>query len=183
MTLVFPLSTVLKDGQLAYIRPLLPADKEVLELGFDELSDRSRYRRFLTLFHRLTEQQLAYLTEIDQWNHVALLAVVIRDSENIGGGVARYIRLPDSLHTAEPALTVTDSIQNLGLGTILFDLLCLKAREDGLHHFEGHVLPENRPIQSILLKAGAELRYDAGVMRVWLDLETRRETGAEIAQT
>jgi hypothetical protein len=50
-----PGEIVLRDGTPALIWPLLPSDRAVLREGFAALSDRSRYRRFLSSTPELTE--------------------------------------------------------------------------------------------------------------------------------
>ena len=53
-----------KDAR-ARLRLVRPEDKALLADGFALLSERSRYQRFLAAKRRLSERELAYLTEVD----------------------------------------------------------------------------------------------------------------------
>ncbi len=46
-----PIKTCLRDGTPILIRAVEPEDKHLLEIGFEHLSDRSRYFRFLHTVH------------------------------------------------------------------------------------------------------------------------------------
>ena len=65
----------LRDGSRVHVRPIQPSDKARLAAGFEHLSERSRYRRFLYPIKRLTQSDLAYLTEVDHRDHEALIAL------------------------------------------------------------------------------------------------------------
>jgi hypothetical protein len=65
-----------------------PADKELLRTGFERLSGQSRYARFFTPRTALSDDELRYLTEVDQEDHVAIGAASERDGEQSGLGVA-----------------------------------------------------------------------------------------------
>lgn len=145
----------LKDGTQVTIRLLKPDDKEGLSLGFKELSADSRRTRFLSLRSRLSNRQLAYLTEIDYRNHFALCAFDISHGRNKGIGVARYIRLEDEPDTAELAITVLDAYQAQGLGRILCELLMEAARENGIRMFRGYISEENASLVTMLKRFGA----------------------------
>src|ERR1700704_1191416 len=86
------------------IRPIEPDDKEALASGFDRLSERSRYRRFLSPRGPLTAAELRYFTEVDHRNHEALVAVDRDTGEGVG--VARFVRSPDDDKVAEMAVAV-----------------------------------------------------------------------------
>ena len=64
----------LGDGSEILIRPIQPSDKARLLAGFEELSPRSRYRRFLSPMTRLQPRWLDYLTAVDHQGHEALIA-------------------------------------------------------------------------------------------------------------
>jgi GNAT superfamily N-acetyltransferase len=167
----FPIRIGLDDGLEALVRPVRPSDKILLEIGLEALSRESRYRRFLSPIREFTESQLAYLTEVDGVNHVALLAAVRVEGAHVGGGVARYVRDPDEPDTAEFALTVTDDMQNKGLGTRLTELLIEVARANGYRTLVGLVQRDNRPMLAVLEKLGATTRPDGELLKAEIDLE------------
>ena len=84
--------TPLDDGTRVLIRPIRSDDKRLLQEGIQHLSPRSRYLRFLHYLEQLTPAELRYLTEIDYQNHFAWVALSLDQPDQIGLGVARYIR-------------------------------------------------------------------------------------------
>ena len=166
----FPVRHELADGSVARIRPVEPSDKALLEEGLEHLSRESRYRRFLSPMPELSDRQLAYLTEVDGKNHVALIARVSLDGVHVGGGVGRYVRDPDEPETAEFALTVTDALQNKGLGSHLLDLLLRVGRANGLQKLVGLVQRDNLAMLAVLEKFGAKRGVDGSLLRIELPL-------------
>ena len=159
----------LRDGSRVLIRPIRPEDRGPLERGFAQLSERSRYLRFHTFMASLTEAQLRYLTEVDQHDHVAVVAVDAED-ETRGLGVARYVRLDDP-GVAEAAVTVLDELQGRGLGTLLLAALAQHAVGNNVRTFRNYVLAENTGMLQLFENLGAKRSNDgAGVFQVDLDL-------------
>jgi RimJ/RimL family protein N-acetyltransferase len=172
-------TTSLRDGTPALIRPIAPSDKDLLRRGLDELSEESRVRRFMRPVSELTDEQLAYFTEIDYWDHFAWVAVRA-DAPDEGLGVARYVRIPDEPRVAEAAVTVADAHQGKGLGTLLLSMLALAARAAGIERFRAYVLAENLPMREIAEEFGAEARFDSpGVLRIEVPLEPAEVRGSE----
>jgi GNAT superfamily N-acetyltransferase len=160
----------LRDGSRVLIRPLGPDDKAGLAAGFERLSERSRYRRFLSPTPKLTAAQLAYLTEIDHRDHEALVAF---DPQTGGGlAVARYVRSPDDPQEAEFAVAVADDWQQRGLGTTLVGYLAARARAEGIVRFTALVHEDNQPVRHMLETLGSvRLRHaGAGAIEVSLDV-------------
>lgn len=154
------------------LRPIHPDDKSALLEGFERLSDESRYQRFLAPMERLTARQVRYLTEIDQVNHFAW-AAGIRDEEGeeIGVGVARYVRDPDDPSSAETAVAVADDFQRRGIGTLLVEALLLVAGERKIRDVTAFMLAENAPAIRIFERLGSTIAPDSpGVLRARLDL-------------
>ena len=156
----------LRNGAVVVVRPILPGDKDRLVDGFARLSEASRYRRFGTAAQRLTGEQLRYLTEIDYEDHMAWVALDPSTAEEPGLGVARYVRLPDEPTIAEAAVTVVDSHQGLGLGSILLGVLGLSAVAHGIRTFRAYVLEENAAVQELFAGLGAEMHHDGLMLRV-----------------
>ena len=79
----------LRDGTPVLLRLLRPTDKQLLRTGFEHLSSESRYARFFTPKTSLTDDELRYLTDIDQEDHVAIGAASERDGQETGLAVAQ----------------------------------------------------------------------------------------------
>jgi GNAT superfamily N-acetyltransferase len=151
------------------IRPLGPDDKEGLSTGFERLSERSRYRRFLSPTAQLTAKQLAYLTEIDHHDHEALVA--IEPSSRDGLGVARYVRSRADPAEAEFAVAVADDWLRRGLGTALLCNLAARARVERVNRFTGLVLRENQPMRHLLETLGHVRQRPAGEDAIEVSLQ------------
>ena len=149
----------LADGTRILVRPLLPEDAGEFRRVFAQLSPQTRERRFLTAVDALSDAALHYLTEVDQENHVALVATT--DSLDLkserGLGVARFIRLEEDPEVAEAAVTVADDMQHRGVGGALLRELVQVAHEKGVRRFRGEILASNDPMRHLMEKLGAAL--------------------------
>ena len=150
----------LRDGSVVTLRMISPTDRDLLREGIARLSPESRYRRFLAPLGEPTGDMLRYLTEVDGWDHVAIVAskdsLDLKTEEPLA--VARFVRLEREPHVAEAAVTVGDWFQGRGLGTLLAATLAEAARERGITTFRGEVLGTNEPMRKLLHEAGAIMR-------------------------
>src|SRR5215470_7945825 len=85
---------VLRDGTRVRLRLVRPESKDTLRAAFERMSPESRYARFLAPKASLSDDELRYLCDVDQENHVAIGAVRDEADEQTGLGVARFVRLP-----------------------------------------------------------------------------------------
>lgn len=153
----------LRDGTRVRVRPLVPADREWLALGVQELSEQARYSRFLAPVRTLSASVLRRLVDtVDNERHVAL---VVLEAPETGPeapvGVARYVRLATDATCAEVAVTVVDRHQGKGLGSLLCDLLVQRACETGVGCFSATMASTNRASQRLLLRLGTVLRRES----------------------
>src|SRR5919201_1478795 len=98
----------LPDGAPILIRRIWPDDKRFLVRGVRALSDLSVQRRFLSAKRRFSSAELRYLTEVDNHNHVALVAESPTQPLRYLIGVARFVRLAEEPEAAEVAIVVAD---------------------------------------------------------------------------
>jgi RimJ/RimL family protein N-acetyltransferase len=139
----------LDRGALVLIRPIEPGDKEKLAKGLRQLSEKSIRKRFLAAKPRFTAAELRYLTEVDGVNHIALVAVLERDPEQLVA-VARCVRLPDRPDTAEMAIAVGDPWQTQGLGRELATRLADAALAVGIRRFAATMLGDNEAARRLM---------------------------------
>jgi RimJ/RimL family protein N-acetyltransferase len=167
-----PIELTLRDGSEVRVEPIRPEDKEALARGFEQLSEQSRYRRFLAPMDRLSPTMLAYLTEVDHHDHEALIAFDGGSREVVG--VARYVRGEGT--SAEAAVTVGDDWQGRGLGTALTSLLAGRALEEGIDRFTALLLAENKEMIALLESVGhvTVTGRDSGTLQVEVPLEAER---------
>jgi RimJ/RimL family protein N-acetyltransferase len=130
------------------LRLVTPDDKEALRTAFENYSPESRYARFLGPKTSLTDDELQYLTEVDQETHVAIVAIGVSDDRGLG--IARFIRLPDLDATAEAAVAIADDAKGRGLGKLMFLRLCAAASERGIERFRCELLASNTAMQNLL---------------------------------
>jgi GNAT superfamily N-acetyltransferase len=150
---------VLRDGSRVRLRTVRPQDKAHLVRGLHRLSEGSRRARFLAAKNRLTEAELAYLTEVDGIDHFAIgaLAIDADGEEGEGVGVGRFVRMLDDPCVAEPAIVVVDAWQNRGLGRLLLDRLIQAALERRIDTFHAEFLAENDAIRRLLESFSPEM--------------------------
>lgn len=142
----------LRDGSHVRIRQGRRSDRELLLRGFQRLSPESRYRRFLAAMPRLPEATVRQLTGIDHRDHEAVIALDEEGTEALG--VARYVRDPERPDAAEVAVTVVDEWQGRGLGTLLLDVLSVRARQEGIRTFTALMLARNEQMMDLFQQLG-----------------------------
>ncbi len=165
----------LKDGRHVLIRAVRPNDKQLLQEGMHHLSPQSMYFRFFTHKESLTEEELAYFTEVDFVHHVGLAALVIENGKEEPAGVARYITSNRSTlaKTAEFAVVVDERYQGIGVASALFKHLSRIALLAGIVEFTGTVVPENQKMLDLLANSGLPVRHrlnEGGVYEVTVSL-------------
>ncbi|OWT75581.1 MULTISPECIES: GNAT family N-acetyltransferase [unclassified Achromobacter] len=169
------------DGTPWVIRPIRPEDGEALQDFIRNLSERSRYMRFVSMMRELTPRMLARYTQVDYDREVALVATTEVPNPAHRGhlheviiGLAHYLRNPDG-RGAEYALVLRDDWQGRGLGGQLMQALIAAAREQGLEYIDGLVLAANRPMLTLMQRLGftndPAPDDDATMRRLWLRLD------------
>jgi acetyltransferase len=160
-------------GQAITIRPILPDDADIeLEFG-KNLSQESRYNRFLSGGFTLTPEWLEKLTRIDFARDMALIATVTLEGKEIEIGVARYVRLPDDT-SCEFAIVVADAWHGCGVGKRLLARLIDSARSSGIRRMLGDVFATNVSMLALARALGfrSEPHAEGAALRqVVLDLE------------
>lgn len=160
------------DGTDITIRPMRPEDAMLVKQFVHDLSDESKYFRYMNSVQELTEEMLARLTQLDYSREMALVAVVEEFGKEIGLGVSRYAINPDG-KTCEFALVIADNIAGKGLGQKLMVTLMDAARSNGLSVIEGEVLNNNHKMLKLMNRLGFSLKSsedDPGVMKVSKEL-------------
>jgi GNAT superfamily N-acetyltransferase len=107
----------------------------------------------------LSDGMVSYLTRVDGDHHVAIVAGVDSHDlkDELGVGVARFVRLADRPDVAEAAVTVVDDMQGKGVGRLLLQALAREARARGVQRFRGMVLADNARMRHLLAEVGARV--------------------------
>lgn len=156
----------LHDGRRLSVLPLRPQDAAAEQAFVSTLSRQSRYRRFHAGIPSLPPSLLTQLVEVDQWQHVALVARPLGQPQIVAD--ARFVRDADDTARAEFAIAVADDWQGLGLGRQLLLRLARLAQSQGVLHLRGDVLWDNRPMLGLVERLGGTLHRRAdepGVLR------------------
>jgi len=150
----------LRDGLRVVIRSLVPADRDDVEHGFGELSERTKNLRFMTGKDHLSQRTLDSLVDqVDQHDHVAVAMWWERSSQaDVLLGEGRFIRLKDDPSCADVAVTMADELHGQGGGTLLMRALVLRAREEGVRRFSAAMSPDNEPSHRLMRRVGPVLR-------------------------
>lgn len=145
----------MNDGTTVTIRPIRPEDADLEQEFVRNMSDESRYYRFMDTIRELTPAMLVRFTQIDYDREMALIAVI--EDEETGKetqiGVARYVVNPDG-ESVEFALAVGDAWQKCGIGRKLMSSLIECARMKGYRAVVGDVLASNTKMFRLMSSLG-----------------------------
>jgi GNAT superfamily N-acetyltransferase len=158
----------IRDGTELEVRPIEPGDADALREGFEQLSLRSRYERFLSPMDHMSNAMVRYFTDVDHHDHEALVAFD-PESERLVA-VARYVR-EDDPGVAEAAITVADDWHGRGLGTALLHEIAQRAREEGVTKFTAYVLARNDDMIDMLFRLGPAKIIDRANGAVQIEAE------------
>ena len=162
----------LLDGRFLLVRAIRPDDKLAIQDGLHRLSAESAYFRFFQLKRQASPKELAYFTELDFADHVALIAIV--EGAALVVGVGRYIVCDEveSIRAAEIAFAVDDAYHGRGIATILLRHLAKIARAAAISEFRASVLPDNHKMLRVLAHSGLPQEHttEDGVVEVRLSL-------------
>lgn len=148
----------LKDGSACVFRPIRPEDADELQRFVrEELSDESRFNRFMSTLKQLPPSMLVRFTQLDYAREMAVVAMREEDGVERMAGVARYTANPDAA-SAEFAISIGDRWQGKGLGAQLMTTLFNAALDAGLDTIEGDILASNAPMLGLMKKLGFAIR-------------------------
>ncbi|MBI3371342.1 MAG: GNAT family N-acetyltransferase [Betaproteobacteria bacterium] len=149
------------DGTPVTIRPIRQDDSGMEQEFVRHLSDDSRYNRFMGMLRELPPNKLKRFTEIDYDQHMAFIATIAPDGNEIEIGVARYVAT-EKPGSCEFAIVVDDAWQRTGVAGLLMLALQQAARERGFSTMEGLVLASNRKMLRFCRQLGFRVHREPG---------------------
>lgn len=156
----FEKNITLKNGLEVLIRPIREDDGQLLQNFVRQLSDHARYNRFLSNVKELSNITLVKLTRLDYARNMAFVMVHNpQTEEETILGVARYVTDPD-MESCEFAVSVLDTMQRQGIGSILMEHLCQAAQEQGLKNMRGEVLMHNTAMHALMQRLQFTITQD-----------------------
>ncbi|WP_121252753.1 bifunctional GNAT family N-acetyltransferase/acetate--CoA ligase family protein [Nocardioides ferulae] len=151
---------LLRDGRTAHIRPIAPADAQLLVEFYSRVSDQSKYYRFFSPMPFLSERDVKRFTHVDHVDRVAFVVLVSGQMIAVG----RYDLIKPG--EAEVAFLVEDQHQGRGIAQLLLEHLAQAGRERSIEKFVAEVLPDNVRMIQTFRDAGYQLvsEYEEGVL-------------------
>lgn len=143
-----------KNGEQFIIRPIRSEDREEIRKSLLKLSSNSIGQRFFAMKSGFSEEELNFLTNVDDYQHIAYVAIHLNtDTDELeGAGVIRAVRSKKNPQQAEIAMTIIDKFQGIGLGKILLSFLSDRAGEKAITAFTGTLYRTNSPMIRLLTK-------------------------------
>jgi acyl-CoA hydrolase/GNAT superfamily N-acetyltransferase len=159
----------LRNGAQVLVRPIRMSDEEPLQRLLYELSDESRYLRFMCHKSGHTHQEMQKLVDAD---FSASMALVV--CEPVSGDLvatARYDVEPDT-GFADIAFVVRDDWQRRGIGSCLMRRMLELGRAKGVAGFTADVLPGNLGMMLVFQQSGlaVQSRFDGSVYHLSMRL-------------
>ncbi|MGZ4495783.1 MAG: N-acetyltransferase family protein, partial [Nocardioides sp.] len=113
---------LLRDGQVAHLRPISGDDEQLLIDFYEQVSAESKYLRFFAPMPRLSERDVQRFTHVDHHDRVAFVLTVAQKMIAVG----RFDRLPQKTGEdgttgfveAEVAFLVQDAHQGRGIAQL-----------------------------------------------------------------
>jgi acyl-CoA hydrolase/GNAT superfamily N-acetyltransferase len=146
-----------KAGLEIQLRPVKISDEPLLKDFFYSLSDRSLYRRFISVRKDMPHEMLQDFVVIDYTKEMVILAVIGEEDREKVIGVGQYA-IDAMTHSAEVAFVVRDDYQRKGIGRELLSYLTYLAKKQGLLGFTAEVLIENTPMLHLFESMGFDIQ-------------------------
>jgi acyl-CoA hydrolase len=162
-----------KQNVRLFMRPVKISDEPLVKDFYYALSDKSIYRRFLTVRRQMPHKDLQkHFVIIDYTREMAILAVRSYLGQEVIAGIAQYCICGDTL-SAEASIVVRDDFQGKGIGLELLSYLVTVAKNQGLHTFTADVLPDNMAIIRLIEKLGLKFdrKWDQGLIHIVIYLK------------
>jgi len=143
----------LLDGSEVTVRALRKEDAGLERDFIRNLSPESRWMRFLGQIGDPSDSLIRKLTELDYQHDMAFIALSRESGIVREVGVSRYSLAPDG-QSCECAVTVADTWQGKGLGTVLMRDLIDIARRRGIHSMFSIDANENERMRELARDLG-----------------------------
>ncbi len=158
---------LLRDGRVAQLRPIVPADSDEFIEFYSRVSEESKYFRFFAPYPTLSARDVRRFTVVDHDRRVAFVMTLHGQIIAVG----RYDATSDD--EAEVAFLVEDAHQGRGIGQLLLEHLAQAGRERGLERFHAEVLPSNARMLQVFREMGYSLTAELadGVQQLTFPLD------------
>ncbi|MBV7266703.1 GNAT family N-acetyltransferase [Erythrobacter sp. WH131] len=167
------METRLENGSPVCIRTIREEDRELMRVGIEKMSQRSRYLRFFSGARSAPEWVIERLVAADGHDHIAWGALDMAGDDKPAIGAVHAFRDEEDDDCAEFSVAVLDEYHGLGLGKLLTATILLDAREEAITEFEVNILADNAGAKDFTRSLGGRLvDSDRDVLEYVLDVET-----------
>jgi RimJ/RimL family protein N-acetyltransferase len=165
-----PLEVILGEDFPVRLRPIVRSDEERVHRAFELLSPDSRMNRFWEKSREISAARAKNLTDTDESDHVAWIALCPDDEDFPGYAGASFWRDREDSSRAELAFTVADEWQRSGLATLLFSVLWFDGWQLGIRTFHGSCRIQNLAMAEWWEGVGGNVERGSREFRLSLDL-------------
>ena len=144
------------DGRAYALRRVMPTDTERLYEFMCGLSERTRWRRFMTqrpFSDDVARLEVARVLADSADDHVSLILTETHGATEVAVALAE-LACDRSSDTGEIAVVVRDDWQRKGIGTFLLGQLVRIAHEGGLAYLRADLFADNYPMRRLLYALG-----------------------------
>ncbi len=159
---------LLRDGSGITLRMATPEDAAAVRGFVSEVSDESRYFRFMGGVSYVSKTVIDGMCTNDPSDQANILAVFGDDKNGRVIGIGNYVSLAVR-HAAEVAFLVDDKYQGKGIGTLLLERLAGIAAANGFVEFEAEMLSANDKMMTVFRDAGFEVVQAIGGSTVHIE--------------
>lgn len=152
---------MMKNGEIARVRPIRPEDEPLMVRFHESLSDRTVYMRYLQMLKletRISHERLTRICFNDYDRELALVAETEVAGETRILGVGRLQRLRQKPDEAEIAVVVADAFQNLGLGSELLKRVVDVGRQEKVKRLWADILADNSKMRRLCESIGFKMQ-------------------------
>ncbi|MCL5266832.1 MAG: GNAT family N-acetyltransferase [Bacteroidetes bacterium] len=152
---------LLRDGSGLTLRFATQADASAVESLVNNVSQESRYFRFMAGVSYLPKATIEEMCIYEPRERASLLATLGDESSESVVGIGSYASLAVR-NAAEVSFLVADKYHGKGIGTLLLERLAGIAAANGLVAFEAEMLSDNDKMMTVFRDAGFEIMKAAG---------------------
>ncbi len=165
------IETTLENGKPVCIRTIREDDRELMRVGIEQMSQRSRYLRFFSGARTAPEWVIERLVRADGHDHIAWGAIDTALPGKPAIGAVHAFRDAQDEDCAEFSVAVVDDYHGLGLGKLLTATILLDAC-DSITEFAVSILADNtRALDFARSLGGRAVGHDRGVLEYVLDVK------------
>lgn len=142
-----------RDNIKVNIRPVKPTDEPLLKELYYSLNERDRYLRFFEIRKEFTHSKTQNEVNID-YNQIFSIGAFVGEigNEEMVGNAAYYLNPNNNM--AEYSFLVKENYRGKGIGSYLYHVLIIIAKERGIKGFFGNIHIQNEKTIQIIGTGG-----------------------------